>query len=371
MTFSTLPVRVWRAALLAGLGLGVLAASGCRLMRDDKGLFVDPRDDYLDAKPGAPLVLPERLTALNIEDALPIPDIVEQPVTKVFPDEAPRPTVLVGRDFDAVRIQRLGEAQWIVLGRPPAQVWPMIQQFLAENGVSVGREQTSEGIIESAWLVVVDQNYGDVVRTAIRDGQGKHVEDGGSAVQPGRERLRFRVERGIRRGSTEVHVRHERAIGVGDDPGPAVPQVEDEVVAKLAEYFAAGVSAPVSMVGRDIASAEKAAVVKDERGYPALRLNVAFDRGWATVGQALERAEIDAEADRAEATYQAVFPTAGQRSWMRRIVPGGDSGRDTPVKIRVEREGDATVIHVSAPNGRALAVDLAEEVLLTLREFAG
>ena len=365
------PVPALRKAVAACLALALLAATGCRLTRDDKGLFVDPRDDYLDAKPGAPLVVPERLAVLDIEDALPIPEIVEQPIAKMFPDEAPRPAVLVGRDFDAVRIQRLSDAQWIVLGRAPAQVWPMIQQFLAENGVAVGREQPPEGLIESAWIVVADEDYGDVVRTAIRDGRAKFAEETGNAVEAGRDRLRFRVERGIRRGSTEVHMLHERAEGLDDELSDAVPQVEDEVVAKLAEYFAAGVSAPVSMVGRDIASAEKAAVVKDEQGYPALRLSVAFERAWATVGQALERAEIDAEADRDDATYEAVFPTAGPRGWLRRIVPGGESGKNTPVKIRIEREGDATVIHVSAPNGNALAADLAEEVLVTLREFAG
>lgn len=365
---SAAPVRT--AALGACLVVALALTAGCRLMRDDKGLFVDPRDDYLEAKPGAPLVVPDGLTGLNIKDALPIPEVAEQPVTKMFPHDAPPPTVLVGRDFDAVRIQRLGDAQWIVLGRPPAQVWPMIQQFLAENGVAVGREEPGEGVIESAWVVVVDEDYGDVVRAAIRDGRRKQ-EDSGVAVPPGRDRLRFRVERGIRRGSTEVHVHHERALGVGDELDEAATEVEEEVVAKLAEYFAAGVAAPVSMVGRDIAAADKAEVVKDDRGYPSLRLHVSFDRAWATVGQALERAEIDADADRDEATYRAVFPTAGRRGWLRRIVPGGESGKDTPVTIRVERREEGAVVHVHARNGKALAVDLAEEVLLTLREFAG
>lgn len=371
MTGSCLSALQRRTALAVCLGTALALTAGCRLMRDDKGLFVDPRDDYMEAKPGSPLVVPDNLTGLNIKDALPIPDVPEQPVNKMFPHDAPRPTVLVGRDFDAVRIQRLGDAQWIVLGRPPAQVWPMIQQFLAENGIEVGREQPGEGVIESAWIVVADETYGDVLRTAIQDGRRKRVEAGGAAVSPGRDRLRFRVERGIRRGSTEVHVQHERALGVGDELADAVAEVEDEVVAKLGEYFAAGVSAPVSMVGRDIAAADKAEVVKDENGYPALRLHISFDRAWATVGQALERAEIDAEADRAEATYRADFPTAGRRGWLRRIVPGGESGKDTPVTIRVEREEDSAVVHVYAANGKALAVDLAEEVLLTLREFAG
>ena len=354
---------------LALAAVGAVALCGCRLLQDDKGLFVNPRDDYLDAAPGPPLELPEDMSDLTIRDALPIPEIVEQPVVKVFPDKAPRPAVLVGRDFDAVRIQRLGDKQWIVLGDPPAQVWPLTKQFLADSGVGVGREDAKAGVVDSAWLVVADEDYGDVVRAAIRAGVARHVSERGAAP-PGRERLRFRVERGIRRGSTEVHVVHERAEGLGDDLAGAMPAVEAEVTAKLAEYYAAGVAASVSMVGRDIAAAAKAEIVKDGNGYPSLRLRVGFDRAWATVGQALQRAEIDAESNRDDAVYRAVFPAAGGGSWLRRLVPGGDDSKDAPIRIRVESDGDDTILRVSAPGGKPLTVDLAEEVLVTLREFA-
>ena len=349
---------------------GLVLLGGCRLTRDDKGLFVDPRDDYLAAKTGSPLVVPEGMADLNIKDALPIPEVVEQPITKVFPREAPRPDVLVGRDFDTVRIQRLGERRWIVLGDPPAQVWPLTKQFLADNGVGLGQEDAAAGIVDSAWIVVADQEYGDVVRSAIRAGRAEHAEEVGEAVPAGRDRFRFRVERGIRRGSTEVHVLHQRAIGVDDTLADAIPEVQAEITAGLAEYYAAGVVASVSMLGRDIASAHKAEIVKDDKGYPALHLRVDFDRAWATINQALQRAEISSEGDPENAVYNVVFPTAGNRGWLQRIVPGGEAGHDTPVRIHVARAGSETVVRVSTPDGRPLTVELAEEVLVTLREFA-
>ena len=361
-----LPVATTLVAMLMGAG----ALSGCRLLADDRGLFVDPRDDYLQAKPGKPLEIPGGLAGAGIVDAWPIPDIVEQPVVKVYPTEAPRPAVLVGRDFDAVRIQRLGTVRWIVLGDPPAQVWPTLKQFLAESGVAVGREDPRLGIVDSAWLVVADENHGDVLRTAIRDGRVKHIQTTGTAVPAGRDRVRFRVERGIRRGSTEVHVVHQRVLGTSDDEAPAIVEVEAEVTSKLAEYFAAGVGDAVSMVGREVATARKAEVVKDAAGYPALRLNVGFDRAWATVGQALERADIAMQADRESASYRAEFPTTGAGGWLRRIVPGGERGGDTPVRISVERRADSCLIRVAKPDGEPLALSLAEEVLVTLREFA-
>ena len=358
---------------LVVVGLLVLGTTGCRYMRDDKGLFVDARDDYLTAEPAEPLVVPEDLSRVRVADTWPIPDLANpNAAAKVFPTEAPRPEVLVGRDLDAVKIQKLGTRSWMVLGDSPAQVWPLLKQFLADNGVGIGQEDPPEGVIVSEWIVVADRDYADVVRSAIKDGRAQHVEGGGE-LEPGRDRLRFRVERGIRRGSSEVHISHLRADGLSDTEAPAVPEVETEVITKVAEYFAAGITgAAVSMVGRDIAARSKADIIRDDGGYPALYLNVGFDRAWATVGQALERAEIVVqESDADEAVVRAVFPTAGRRGWLKRIVPGGESGENTRVVIRVERNGeDRAVVSVEAPDGGRTAAELAEEVLITVREFA-
>ena len=343
-------------------------------MRDDKGLFVDARDDYLDAEPSKPLVVPDDLSGMRIEDSWPIPELANANVAaRLYPKRVPRPEVLVGQEFDAVKIQKLGTRSWMVLGVSPAQVWPQVKQFLADSGVGVGREDAREGLIVSEWIVVGDEEYGDVVRAAVRDGRTEHVADGGATIEPGRDRLQFRVERGIRRGSSEVHVTHVRAIGLADEESPAIPEVETEVVTKLAEYVAAGVTeGAVSMVGREIAARSKAEIVKDASGYPSLYLNVGFDRAWATVSQALERAEVVVQdADVSGSVVRAVFPTAGRRGWLKRIVPGGETGINARVVIRVERDGDnRVVIRVEEPDGGRTAPELAEEVLITVRAFA-
>ena len=361
-----------RSVLAATLVL--LALAGCRYMRDDKGLFVDARDDYVEAEPSKPLVVPDDLSGMRIEDSWPIPELANPDVAaRLYPKRVPRPEVLVGQEFDAVKIQKLGTLAWIVLGDPPAQVWPQVKQFLADSGVRIGSEDPPEGLIVSEWIVVRDEEYGDVVRAAVRDGRAKHVADAGAAIEAGRDRLRFRVERGIRRGSSEVHVTHVRAIGLADEESPALPEVENEVVTKLAEYLAVGVTdGAVSMVGREIAGRSKAEIVKDAGGYPSLYLNIGFDRAWATVSQALERAEVVVQdADVTAAAVRAVFPTAGRRGWLKRIVPGGETGQNARVVIRVQRDGDSrVVVRVEEPGGGRTPPELAEEVLITVRAFA-
>ncbi len=361
-----------QSLLLAGAAAGLLASAGCRYMADDEGLFVDARDDYLDATTAQPLRVPGDLSAAHVADTWPIPDVQGPVAAQVFPKQAPRPEVLVGSDIDSVRIQKLGDRSWIVLPDTPAEAWPQIKQFFAENGVTVIRENPDTGMIESEWMVVEERDYGDVVRAALRDGRRQHIEAGNSLPR-GRDQLLLRVERGIRRGSTEVHVTHQRADGVEDSISPPVPEVEKEFTAKLAEYFASGVAVSVSMVGRDVATERKATVVKNSSGYPFLRLRVSFERAWATVTQALERAEIDVlEEDMAQGVCWIRYPMAGEGGgWLQRIVPGGGDASDARLALRVERESERTVlIHVERPDGSPIAAELAQELLVTVRQFA-
>lgn len=359
--------------LIAGL---ILALTGCHLLRDDKGLFVDSRDDYLEAKAGQPLVVPENMGARHIEDTWPIPEIAEQPAAKTFAHTVPRPKLFVGRDLDAVRIQRLGSRSWIVSGDAPSQVWPQIKQFLGDNNVGIELEDPPKGVVQSAWLRAGEGD--DVVRQAIREGLGERdaarpEEERSAPAQAGDwlDRVQLTVERGIRQGSSEVHVVHSRVNAVGE--APAVTEVETQLIAKLADHLASAVSAgPVSMVGRDIASEDKARIVEDEDGVPMLLLNVDFDRAWATIGQALERAEVEVtESNRDEGVYLALIAPDGKSGFMARILPGGrKASKGRAVAIHVKGTPEGIVVNVRDPSDKPVDRDLAEEVLLTLREFA-
>ena len=350
--------------------VGVLASSGCRLLRDDSGLFVDSRDDYLDAEIGKPLVVPESLDA-GVGDTWPIPEIAEQPGAKTYPVDVPRPKFLAGRNVDAIRIQKLGTRSWIVLGDAPEQVWPLIKQFMVDADVGIEREDPPAGIVESAWFRS-DSPASDTLRTAVRDGLAKREQtvpppDNG----PWLDRVLLRIERGIRLGSSEVHVVHMRRDAAGE--APAVAEVEAELTAKLADFIAQGAAAAsVSMIAREIASESKARIVQDETGMPRLILSVGFDRAWATVDQALQRAELEVtEVDRDRGIYRAVLRVAQEKGFLARILPGGGKrGEGQTVTIHLRDAGDGVVIDVQDDQGEPVSRELAEEVLLTLREFA-
>ena len=360
--------RGWRAACAAVLIGGMLASTGCRIFRDDAGFFVDPRDDYVEAKVGEPLKVPVGMEA-SVGDTWPIPEILEQPTAKTYVDEVPRPRLLASASTDEIKIQKLGTKSWIVLADAPAQVWPLVKQLMEDSGVGVAREDPPAGILETAWFSV-DPSASDLLRAAVGTGLSQQEQ---SAQGSWLDRVQVRIERGIRVGSSEVHVVHYRTRSANDGAidTSAVPEVEGELITKMADYLAQGVaSSSVSMVGREIASERKARIVEDETGAPTLLLHIGFDRAWATVDGALERAEMEVtESDRDNATFRAVLRAEAKPGFFARLFSRADGG-GTVVSLRLHERDDGVVVEVRDVAGQPVTRELAERVLLTLREYA-
>ena len=350
---------------------------GCSLFGKDRAVFGGTKDDYLDAKEApVTLVVPDDLDPSSVRDSWPIPVIELRPLQKVFPDKAPMPTAMWGRDDDSsIRIKKLGDRRWIVVGETPDQVWPVVKQFLADNGIGIAGQRAQEGLIFSEVLQVGDEEYADVVRKALRSTK----RDAGSFGIT--DQILFRVEQGIRRGSAEVHVRQvDEAINLDKIDWPERSSnvaIEADLVNELGAYFAAGLAQPsVSIVGRQISTGMKAAVVRDDKGYPVLHLNVDFDRAWATVGQALERSEMNVTAlHRDEGYFEVVIDpeilTGATEGLIRRLIPGrSDDYADHSVIVRIDAAESGHDVNVRSPKGDPVPVELSEQILVMLREFA-
>ena len=72
--------------------------------------------------------------------------------------EVPRPAPLVaGTGDEVVRIQKLGDESWALIGVAPGQVWPQVRSFLTAADIQVARVDARAGIIESGWLTLEGQ----------------------------------------------------------------------------------------------------------------------------------------------------------------------------------------------------------------------
>lgn len=371
---------------LCRIALGAMLTSvlaGCGWFdRGGEGFLLIPKDDYLDSVQHNELLIPDDLRTLEDTDPFPIPQTPQAANPTFYAERPPLPDAIYANDNrDEVRIQRLGERRWLVIPEAPTTVWPKLKQFLAENGVPQAYDAPQSGRLNTGWLKLDQPQYRDVIRTLLQDAKAE------KEYGLGQDRFLLKVEQGLRPLTSELHVRHENdslSLPVRDDivalRGVAshIAAAEDDMLKEVGAYIAAKVSEQtVSKVALQIGSSRKSELDRDERGYPILRLYLDYDRAWATLGQAMDNAELEVTSlDRDSGTFQVVIPSS---------VFSGDEGggffcrftfscdRETSYDLQLRVYGASDDYRVSVLNASGSApvdADLAQQVLVMLREFA-
>lgn len=354
------------------------AVAGCGWFSDDRGFFVNRSDDYIDAREGPALIIPQDMDR-KLEDPFPIPPVAVQQNARFFPGRAPLPDAIYADDNrEQIRLQRLGERIWLVVPETPATVWPKVKQFLAENGVGIAEEAPRQGRIATEWLTVEEARYRDVVRALLQELKAAEQAIGG------RDRLIVQVEQGLRELTSEVHVRHE-AVGQPAESAPVDPatsslaDLQPRLLNELGAYIAARVAEQtVSMVAQEIAGRAKSELTRDEAsGRPVLRLFLDEERAWATLGQAFNNSGVEVvQLDRSAGLYHIRIPQTAflgekeERGFFRRVFSFGGGGA-AEVRIRVRQETERTYgLIVEGIDGGEVPFEFAQQVLVLVREYA-
>jgi outer membrane protein assembly factor BamC len=269
---------VLRAALLTAL----LFCSGCGYLFGDQGVFRDKSEDYKKA-PELPVSgVPEGKDSSALGEIYPIPP-VDNELILAGEFEVPRPAPLVaGAADEVVRIQKLGDQSWALIGVPPGQVWPQVRSFLAAAGIQVARVDARAGIMETNWLKLEGAPMGS--------------------------RFRFRMEQGVQRGTSELHVLQQNQAGdVNSWPAQSDnAEQAHEMLRAVAQYIAnSAESAPVSMIAEQgISAGGKISMQEAPEGYTFILLELPYDRAWASVGRALEKSAFEVvDRDRSAGRY--------------------------------------------------------------------
>ena len=355
----------------------LVALSGCHWFSDDKGFFVDRSRDYVKAVPGPSTEVPDGLSGTAIEQQMAVPNLAPDAAEHIFADGVPRPEAIYAREeADTVRIQKLGDRRWVLVPQSPAIVWPKVKQFFADNGVAIVAEDPDAGVLESAWLAPsAEAQAKDVVRLAVKAGRET------ASLKSGRDRLLVKVEPGIRERTTEVYLRSQndsiRQPTEGVFPAASdVPQIEAEVINELAAYVASNVAdESVSFVARQISTQSKAELIRTDANQPALRLTLDFNRAWALVNQALTDAKVPIkDVDRSAGVVYAQISRKQlqgeqKRGWFMRLFSGRDKKQAVQLKV-ADKGTSLQVLAFEADGATPLAPDLAEQLLLLIREYA-
>ena len=110
------------------LPVALVTLGGCGWLAGDEGYFRDRGDDYRKAKSIPPMQMPENKKSEAVSQLYVIPvERTDALLDREF--DVPRPQPIQGNPEEkVVRIQKLGEQQWILLDEAPAESWPRVRR---------------------------------------------------------------------------------------------------------------------------------------------------------------------------------------------------------------------------------------------------
>ncbi len=346
----------------------------------------EPEPTYVDLRPLPPLQVPDDLQAIDVDQVVPDLDTSMMQNASYYPDRPPLPDALYAADNrDEVRMQRLGDRNWLVIPEPPTTAWPKMKQFFADNGVVLVDDRPEVGRLNTAWLEDSSRPVRDVVRTLLKTAR----EEAG--LSRGDDRFLIRVEQGLQPGSTEVHLRHDNDA-LGDEVADDLVRVQDvssdllaaekALLQQIGSFVAARVSeSTVSKVALQIGSQPKIELARNDNGIPELTFYLDKARTVASITQSLNNAGVvvkqqDSQAGRFDITIPREVLTGKKGGgFLCRVTfsCGSRGARDYTLLMSEPMDtakGAAIKVYV-LQNGQLLTdADRAQEVLVVIREYA-
>ena len=285
-------MRSHSVAILLALAV---VASGCSFLGEKKV-------DYKSAGSLPPLEAPPDLVVPSANKRYALPGAVpagSATFSAYSQESSSRPTAAnpaLLPAVDKVRVERAGAQRWLVVDRPPAEVWPRVKEFWQETGFIVNVDNPELGVMETDWA----ENRAKIPQDAVRNFLGKAIDALYSTGE--RDKFRTRLEPVPDGKGTEIYISHKGMIevyegtqGGGDEgkgrtmwqPRPTDPELEAEMLRRLMVRFGIQEARANTLVASGVEA--QAVVGKAADGSPLLTVKEPFDRAWRRVGLALDR----------------------------------------------------------------------------------
>jgi len=339
--------------------------------------------DYKSAvnQRGEPLSIPPDLTQANSDPRYRAPasgsttfsEFQQQGVTQA---SAPKTSNVLPNRTD-MRVERDGDLRWLVVDRPPEQVFPRLVDFWTENGFTVASNNPSAGLIETDWA----ENRAKIPESWLRQALGAVLESAWDSGE--REKFRTRVERV--NGHTEIYVSHRQMLEkrVGSDGGQVQwqngkedPGLNAAMLARMMVYLGTDVDNARRLVQQAEASPQRPAVQQDVRAQGAsLIVSESFDRAWRRVGVALDGGGFAVEdRDRSAGDYfvRYVDTDTGEKmeqpGFFSRMFSGDKKAQAPQYRIHLVGNGEQTTVSVLDANGSPDNSPTAQRLLSVLKD---
>jgi outer membrane protein assembly factor BamC len=339
--------------------------------------------DYKSAvnQRGEPLSIPPDLTQANSDPRYRAPasgsttfsEFQQQGVAQA---SSPKTSNVLPSRAD-MRVERDGDLRWLVVERPPEQIFPRLIDFWTENGFTVATNNPGAGLIETDWA----ENRAKIPESWLRQALGAVLESAWDSGE--REKFRTRVERV--NGHTEIYVSHRQMLEkrVGSDGGQVQwqngkedPGLNAAMLARMMVYLGTDVDNARKLVQQAEASPQRPAVQQDVRAQGAsLIVSESFDRAWRRVGVALDGGGFAVDdRDRSAGDYfvRYVDTDTGEKmeqpGFFSRMFSGDKKAQAPQYRIHLVGNGEQTTVSVLDANGTPDNSPTAQRLLSVLKD---
>jgi outer membrane protein assembly factor BamC len=361
---------------------GVLLLGGCSGLND--WLEGKDRTPYKSGATLPPLEVPPDLTAPGRDDRFAVPDNGTTTATLSGYEAGrrgakPAPSGVLPQ-YEHMRIERDGGERWLVIDRPPEQLWPLVRQFWQENGFLIKTDLPQVGVMETEWAESHPRVPDGVIRGVLSRALGTFYSSGV------RDKYRTRLERSPDGKSTEVYISHygmeevytsrEPSTAQGTDtrwqPRAPDPGLEAEFLRKLMVSLGASPEQAAQLAKAPDTESQRARIRKGATGE-ALEVDEPFDRTWRRVGLALDRVGFTVEdRDRQKGLYFVRYAdpesTTDKRGFFARMFSTSRQLTPEQYRVQVVDSGKTSQVNVLNKDGAADSSATAQRILALLQE---
>jgi outer membrane protein assembly factor BamC len=268
-------------------------------------------------------------------------------------------------------IKRDGDLRWLVINKPPEQLWPQVRSFWIDSGFTLAIEEPQIGVMETDWA----ENRAKLPKDLLRNTLGKLIDNLYDSGE--RDRFRTRIER-TPTGS-EIYITHrglseeftDRALKdqIRWQVRPADHQLEAEFLGRLMVRLGSEeTAARVALAAPAPVETARARLIPNQP-TATLEVNDDFERAWRRVGLALDRTGFTVEdRNRSDGLYSVRYVsgrTAGddQRGiFSRWFGSDDDAGRAERYRISDKGTGQSSLIAVQTADGQPVPADVGQRI---------
>lgn len=360
------------------IGLSVLA--GCSTVQELIGS--EESVDYKSTVRGDPLSIPPDLTQAHADAQYRAPEGVttfsHYAASQQERSAASRQRAVLPEQ-EGMRVMRDGDMRWLVVDRPPEELYPRIIEFWGQQGFTIDSEDPRTGIIQTHWA----ENRAKIPEGWIRRALGTIIDQVFDSGE--RERFRTRLERVG--DTTEIYISHQHMEETPTPDGTTFkwvygqedPGLNAAMLARLMVFLGSDQQTASERVKAAEEQQRSPEVqIQEHQGEAYMTLAEPFDRAWRRIGLAIDSAGFSVEdRDRSTGEFFIRYLDADtgvkieQQNILGRLFGGRDTSVPEELRIRVREQGGQSMVQVLDAQGQVLQTDTARRIIQVLMQHMG